>query len=190
MAKEDKSSNLQAKLKAIEIIVSELNKLSDEDRSEVLDFALKQVSVKQVNLPDASGASIQKGGGDLPKPTSIDRFVSEKNPADQYQQVAVLAFYLKEYENNREFKNKDITAANIAARQTAIGNPADAICKAETRYGFLTKGTTRGTRQLSTLGERVVEAFPNQEEVTTVIKNSRTKVRRRKKVAKKPRKAK
>lgn len=173
-------SNLSTKLKAIETIVRELEKLAEEDRMDIIGFALKQVGIK-VPQSDSTGATKEKllaGGSE-----SIDKFVSAKRPADQYQRVAALAYYLKHYRETNQFKNKDITSANLEAAQSRIGNMADVISKAETRYHFLTKGMDEGTRQLTTLGAEIVEALPSQEKVKEIIKSS--KARRRKKPKKK-----
>ncbi|XOB42409.1 MAG: hypothetical protein ACKKMP_03560 [Candidatus Nealsonbacteria bacterium] len=177
MAEKEKLK-LSIKLKAIENIVKELNKFSEEERIDIIDFALKQLGIRQLSL-SPKGISPEKEEVP-PVSKSIDKFVAEKNPKDQYQRVAVLAYYLKHSEKVNEFKNKEIDLANRRARQAKIGNPADVIGKAETRYGFLTKGVKTG-RQLSTLGEKIVDALPDHEKVKAIIKSSKKPRKRAKK---------
>ena len=84
-----------------------------------------------------------------------------------------------------EFKNREMAAANLKARQSKIANIADTISKARNRYGFLTKGIAAATHQLSTLGEEMVEALPDQEKVKTIVDGARTRKPRKRKKTKK-----
>ncbi len=164
MAQIEKKDVLAAKLKAINLIVTELKKLPESERSDVVDFALKQVDMS----PTSHGGATEKAAQTIENATEkphLDNFVSDKAPRDLYQYTAVLAYHLKHYQKVNEFKTKDIKSAHVEARHPGLTNPADAISKAETRYRFFTKGKTRGTRQLSILGEKVVNALPDQDAV-------------------------
>ena len=181
MVKNEPSKDLLMKLKAIENIVKELEMLAQEDREDVINFALKQVGISQTSLSNTRAITGKDVSADC---SGIDKFVSSKKPADQYQRVAVLAYYLQHCENIKEFKNKEIAEANLRAKQSKIGNMSDVVSKAETRYKFLTKGISGKTRQISTLGENIVETLPDQDKVKTIIESSK-KGKRRKKSRKK-----
>ncbi len=192
MAKNSSESNLEKKLAAIKVIAKELEELNEEDRADVLSFVLKQVKIDgpilngdhplltpQPNFP------IVSGGNDTTISESMDEFVSKKKPADLYQRVTVIAFYLKFKEGKDEFKNAEMDKINTAqARQPKIGNIADVIAKAQNRYRFLTRGISPATHQLSILGEEIVSALPNQDEVKRIIKEGKPQRKRRKPIKK------
>lgn len=190
MAKKD-SSKLSAKLKAIEVVVKELQKLDEGDRQDVISFALKHVGL--TNNPASTNIGSPQPGQNTSGNSlavgldmGIDRFVSSKKPKDQYQRVAVIAYYLEHKENKKEFKNAEMAKANtVDARQPKIANIADVIIKAQNRYKFLTKGMGKATHQLSTLGADVVEALPDQEKVKGLLAGARSRKPRRKKKVKK-----
>lgn len=187
---EKEKSKIDSKLETIKVIVNELEKLKIEDRREVVDFALKQVDLGESKTLTTQYPIRNEG---LPLPGSegignmeIDKFVTVKKPIDHYQRIAVLAYYLKHKEQKSEFKNPEMTKANTIARQPRIGNIVDAIAKAQNRYKFLTKGLGSATHQLSTLGEEVVNALPDQEKVKVIIKAGKSRVpKKRKKKSKK-----
>ncbi len=191
MAKND-SSKLSAKLKAIEVIVRELQKVDNGDRSQVVLFALKHIGLTNITPPTTnpnspqSGQNIGGGNSAVGLDMSIDRFIRDKKPKDQYQRVAVIAYYLEHKENKKEFKNAEMATVNTKdARQSPIRNIADVITKAQNRHKFLTKGMGNATHQLSTLGADVVEALPDQEKVKGLIAGVKSQKPRKKKKAKK-----
>ncbi len=186
MAKKD-NLQLSAKLKAIEVIVKELQKLNENDRSDVVSFALKQVGLSSSSIPSSPQSdqiSASEGSGpDLNK--SMADFVKDKNPKNEYQRVAVIAYYREYKQGKKEFKNAEMSQANTSeARQPKISNITDVVTKARDRYKFLTKGTGKAAHQLSTHGADVVNALPDQVAVKTLIANTKTRKRKKKKVKK------
>src|SRR3989344_215280 len=123
-------SKLSKKLKAIEVVVNELQNLEEEDRQDVITFALKQVGLTNpldsTTPTGGSAASDMPTGQGVGDNIGIDRFVSNKKPADQYQRIAVLAYFLKHKDKKNEFKNSEMAKTNtIDARQPRIGNITD-----------------------------------------------------------------
>ncbi len=192
MTKNASESGLESKLNAIKIVAGELEKLNEDDRLDVLSFVLKQLKLDSSSISTDSPvltSSIFPSNGSSNDATineTMDKFVSKKKPADLYQRVAVIAFYLKFKEGKDEFKNAEMDKLNTAqARQSRIGNIADVIAKAQNRYKFLTRGVSPATHQLSTLGEEIVSALPDQLEVKRLISESRPH-RKRRRFTKKP----
>ncbi len=189
MSKSNNESGLESKLGAIKAIVKELEVLKEDDRLDVLSFVFKQLKLESpiisTDSPILIGSDFPSVSNNMTITETIDKFVSKKKPKDHYQRVAVIAFYLKFKEGKDEFKNAEMDKINTGqARQSKIGNIADVIAKAQNRYKFLTRGISPATHQLSTLGEEVVSALPNQEEVTRLIKENKPH-KKRKKFAKK-----
>ncbi len=187
MAKKE-DSKLTAKLKTIEVIVRELQKLDPSDQSDVVAFALKQIGLNTTAIQYPVGD--QKPGGGQQNTNlngvSMADFVKSKKPANEYQRVAVIAYYREHNQNQKEFKNIEMSQANTTeARQPKISNITDVVTKARDRYKFLTKGTGKATHQLSTHGEDVVNALPDQGAVKQLIADSKSRKPRKKKVGKK-----
>jgi hypothetical protein len=101
---------------------------------------------------------------------TIKQFIATKRPDTQYERVACLAYYLTHHENTPEFKTVAITKA-IAA-QPKLSNPSQIVNDATKTYGFLS-AASKGMKQISVLGEAVVEALPDREAVKTAIANNR-----------------
>jgi hypothetical protein len=185
MAKKS-DQGLVSKLKAIETIVNVLQELDEEARGDVVSFALRQVGMASVSSGE-SKTVIQPPSnyGNSSVDGSMDKFVKVKNPQNEYQRVAVIAYYLEHKQGKKEFKNAEMSLANTnEARQPKISNITDVVNKATLRYKFLTKGTGKATHQLSTHGSDVVEALPNHERVTELIAAAKKGKPKKKKKAK------
>ena len=187
MAKKD-SLQLSAKLKAIEVIVKELQKLDEGDRPDVISFALKQVGLAtptNLNSPQ-SDQNIAGGSQGTGLDMSMADFVKSKSPKNEYQRIAVITYYREYKQNKKEFKNAEMSQANTQeARQPKISNITDVVTKARDRYKFLTKGTGKATHQLSTHGADIVNALPDQESVKKLIAGAKSRKPRKKKKEKK-----
>jgi hypothetical protein len=103
---------------------------------------------------------------------TIKQFIATKRPDTQYERVACLAYYLTHHENTPEFKTVAITKANTSAAQPKLSNPSQIVNDATKTYGFLS-AASKGMKQISVLGEAVVEALPDREAVKTAIANNR-----------------
>lgn len=191
MAKSE-SSRLTSKLKAIEVIVKELQKLEEQDRQGVVSFALDQVGMA-ASAQNLGGSMVTTGirqvidPGNSPSAiiNSMAEFVKNKKPLNEYQRVAVIAYYLEHKEGKKEFKNAEMSKANTeTARQPKIANITSVVTKARDRYKFLTKGIGKATHQLSTHGADIVEALPDESKVKALIAEGKSRKTRKKKSVK------
>ena len=176
MAKSE-SSRLTSKLKAIEVIVKELQKLEEQDRQGVVSFALDQVGMA-ASAQNLGGSMVTTGirqvidPGNSPSAiiNSMAEFVKNKKPLNEYQRVAVIAYYLEHKEGKKEFKNAEMSKANTeTARQPKIANI--------TSVG-------KATHQLSTHGADIVEALPDESKVKALIAEGKSRKTRKKKSVK------
>jgi hypothetical protein len=108
--------------------------------------------------------------------------MSNKRPQNNYQRVACLAYYLAHERNTPHFKTRDITNLNTEAAQSTLSNSAVFVRDATSKYHFLS-AAGGGKKQITALGEAVVEALPDQAKVSAAIAdhNPRRKARRRRK---------
>ena len=87
-------------------------------------------------------------------------FVFRKQPSTGTERVACLGYYLAHYRDTPHFKTIDISKLNTEAAQAKLANASYTIRDA-TRSGLLA-AAPKGTKQLSALGEKYVEALPDR----------------------------
>ncbi|HEU5124224.1 MAG TPA: hypothetical protein VFW05_09200 [Verrucomicrobiae bacterium] len=109
---------------------------------------------------------------------SPKQFLLEKQPANEIERVACLAYYLTHFRNMPEFKTLDISKLNTEAAQPKFSNPSVPVDNA-TRRGYIV--TTSGwNKQLGALGEQFVQALPDREAAKLVTERVRLRRPRRK----------
>lgn len=94
-------------------------------------------------------------------PPSPKDFMFQKRSNTAVERVACLAYYLAYYRNTPHFKTIDISKLNTEAAQAKLSNASEAISSA-TRVGLLA-AAPKGMKQLSTLGEKLVETLPDRD---------------------------
>jgi len=177
--------NLEAS--AIAIIDEALSKLGadKEAQKRVLSWASQKYSIT------LTGSSIEKQqnefgdksqSSEITKDMSIKNFVVSKRPKNGYQRLACLAYYLEKYKACKDFNAKDLGQANSDAKQTKISNIPAYLRDATTKYGFFSP-TAKGKKSLTTCGEAVVEALPDQGKTKEAMKEH--KMRKKKQKSKK-----
>lgn len=102
----------------------------------------------------------------------IKTFLRSKNPENKYQQLAVLAFYLRKYQDIQVVDKKIIEEANRRALGRTIDNISLALNDAKQKYNFF--GTySGGKKNLLAYGEDIVNALPDQQKVKELMKSVR-----------------
>lgn len=96
-------------------------------------------------------------------PPSPKDFMFQKRSGTALERVACLAYYLTHYRNTPHFKAIDISKLNTEAAQAKLSDASDTTRKA-IRAGLLA-AAPKGARQLSALGEKIVEALPDRDAV-------------------------
>lgn len=136
-------------------------------------------ALSNLGLSNAPLAPLAPAGGGaaaaplLPQGTdglSAKDFLRTKNPQSDVQRVVCLAYYLLHYRQQPYFKTKDLTTLNIEAAGTKIGNPSQAVNNATKQNDYLA-AAGGGKKQISSFGEQVVEALPDQASVRDVERN-------------------
>jgi hypothetical protein len=110
-----------------------------------------------------SGASRSAATGALtPK-----QFVGQKKPDSNYERVACLAYYLTHNRDTPHFKTSDITKLNTESAHH-FSNPALFVRHATSTYRYLS-AAGGGKKQITLLGEAIVEAMPDRTKVAEAI---------------------
>lgn len=134
-------------------------------------------------LPNGGRTEMQAGVGNASGQT-IKQFITSKRPDTQYERVACLAYYMTHVGNTPTFKTADITKANTAAALPKLSNPSQVVGDTTSAYKYLSSAG-KGAKQISGLGEAVVEALPDREAVKAAIEANRPGKKRKRLVKKK-----
>jgi hypothetical protein len=172
------TSTSAAQVTAVSKIHAHLLPLDDTARVRVL-----QAVSALLGSPGLAATTAQPPGNDLAGPqnamgqsgvgnaNNIQAFCKAKKPTDTYQRLACLAYYLERVENKIDISVKELIKANVDARQADISNASAFLAKATGRHGYFTKAP-HGKKRLSSRGEAIVEALPNQEAVKATLKDN------------------
>jgi hypothetical protein len=74
---------------------------------------------------------------------------------------------LSKHRGQRTFETKDLTDLNLEAAGRQIGNPSQAAADAVRKRGFLA-AAGGGAKQITRVGEEVVEALPDREKIKAI----------------------
>jgi hypothetical protein len=147
------------------------------------------------DLADRSGGGGGGNGGDSNTQTdngsrqssgvqlTPKQFVAQKKPGSNYERVACLAYYLANHRDMPHFKTSDITKLNTESAHH-FTNAALFVMHATSTYHFLA-AAGGGKKQITPLGEAVVEALPDRAAVTAAIAENKPARKPRRKKAKK-----
>jgi hypothetical protein len=127
--------------------------------------------------PTGAGAPANASGGPTPK-----QFIAQKQPENHCERVACLAYYLTHYRDAPKFKTPEIRQMATDAA-TKLSNPARDVANATSMYGYLVTAGG-GRKQITTLGEAVVEALPDREKVKAAIEAHKPRRRKKRRKAK------
>lgn len=176
---------------ALEGIISSLEALSPDDRERIIKTVLTYFGLDHQGLllarghpsitPAAPHGTMRAQGAPAfsdDRSMSPKEFMVFKQPTTDVEKATCLAFYLTHYRNLPHFKTSDITAVNTEAAQPRFSNTHYAAHNAA-RTGFLVPGP-KGTRQISAIGERFVQALPDRDAAREVLMSSNRKKRAKK----------
>lgn len=164
----------QPDVAALGIVVTALDSLDEQQRLWVLETAASRFSLKVGTA--GSGTDAPAGGTGTAaahgsKDTSPKSFMRTKNPNTDVQRITCLAFYLTRFRDTPHFKTGQLTQLNTDAARPKLANPTVAVGNA-TKAGYLTPAG-KGNKQLTTLGEDLAEALPDQEKVKLLVSQNR-----------------
>src|SRR4030065_690478 len=177
-------------------VVGALELLHDEkDRQWVLQSAASKFNVT-LQMPDTGGQG--GSGGALGAGVTADvqsaitkkdvrAFIRIKKPATDVQRVACLGYYLVHTTGQPGFTSKDVATAHTNSGGSKI-NLTRAIDNATRRSKYISARSGR-EKQLTTLGEDVVNALPDQEGVKTIEADAKSGRGKKGKKARKAKKA-
>jgi hypothetical protein len=182
-----KTHKIQAEVAALGTVIDALDPLEENKRLWVLQTAASRFSLTM--NPAVSGGGNPPKGADNPLGPSTDKiaggteispqsFIRAKNPTTDVQRIACLAYYLTKHRNTTRFKTKQLTDLNTEAKSPNFSNAAVAVNNAR-KEKYLTPAGG-GEKQLTSPGEDLVEALPDQEKVKALHRTRKKRARKRK----------
>ncbi|MEZ6132150.1 MAG: hypothetical protein R3C59_26110 [Planctomycetaceae bacterium] len=193
------SDQYQKEIEALGVVLGALADLEGQGQQFVLQtvanrlgLGAPQVQTAAVGHPDEgadtpalqttlTSHTVISGSAD-PEPDP-KHFVDEKRPTTDVERVICLAFFLSHHRGQRHFKTADVSKLNTDAAQPDLSNTSQSM-KQATDKGLLANAKKKGEKQLSTFGEKYVNALPDRAAVKEV-EDSESKRRRRKSSTKK-----
>ena len=169
------------KAAALQRIIAELLPFRIEDRRMLIEtlttffgLSLQNNEISGVIPASAHSSSRHDTGfqfSETSEARSPKHFVLEKSPKTDVERVACLAYYLAHHRGTPHFKTKDISALNTESAHKRFSNAAVAVENAA-KMGYLVP-SVKGSKQLSAIGERFVEALPDREAAREIFERPR-----------------
>ena len=183
-AGQESSISKAEELQIVTSIISQLSHVDANTRERILDTVYTFFGVRPT-ATSRRASDVIGTAGDAPSSSfSQDRSISpkqflfEKQPNTDVERVACLAYYLTHYRDTPYFKTLDISKLNTESAQMKFANAANAVENAVKR-NYLAPGT-KGTKQLSALGEQFVLALPDRIKARATMTVARPKKKMRK----------
>ncbi len=157
-------TKMATEIQALSSVLSALDGLGAEDQTWVLDTAASRLSLKMghrgTRTPGSPRAFSPPQTGGAGNGGTAREFVRAKNPRNDVQRIACLAYYLTRYRDTPTFKSRDLTTLNTEAAGPRF-NVSRAANNATNQNRYLAAAGS-GQKQITPLGEEVVNALPDQ----------------------------
>ncbi len=118
------------------------------------------------NTEKESGVATAISGDNSSTPKS---FMALKKPASEIERITCLAYYLAYHRETPMFKTRDLTKLNTEAAMKDFTNASVSARNAASAQYLAKAGG--GNKQITSLGEAVVNALPDREKVKKAIQD-------------------
>jgi hypothetical protein len=155
----------------------------------VLKWLSNKLNLSITGLPATHSASVGSGAPvSLPKEeaATAKTFVAGKRPTTDVERIACLAYYLTHFRDTPQFNAKDLANLNAEAAQPKMGNITRAVNNATHQNRFLSQAGS-GKKQITVIGEALVEALPDRNRVKEAFEAHGAVARRKSKPNRKAR---
>ena len=166
------SKGVAKAVEALGTVLTALDGLDSADQLWVMESVGSRLGVKapvRTSELDQAGdtAPVARGEG---AGITAKAFLKQKNPQTDVQRVTCLAYYLNHHKGAKTFNAKELAALNIEAAGTRIGNLSQAVANATKQNQYFAPAGG-GKKQITSFGEDMVDALPDQEKVKAADKN-------------------
>lgn len=172
------ASNLPKDVEALGVVLNAVKDLDETQMKWVFASAMSNLGIGQFNLapsggnvaPSGPSAQVAISASNQNASLTPKEFLRAKAPQSDVQRIACLAYYLCHSRGQPHFKTVELTALNLEAAGAKMSNPSQAVGNATKQNSFLAPAGG-GKKQITSLGEEVVNALPDQEKVKGIEKN-------------------
>lgn len=177
---------LAADIQALNDVLLALEHLEDAEKSWVLQTAASRLGISLLAPAKPGGSGAAAGGARAGRGASGGEpkdFMRQKDPENDVQRAACLAYYLTHHRATPHFKSRDLSNLNTEAAGPRL-NMSRALNNATNQNHYVTSAGG-GKKQITTRGEEVVEALPDRDAAKVAdskARPTRKKGRGRKKV--------
>jgi hypothetical protein len=152
--------------------------------NQIMSFVMTGSSLPNSDGSGSGGAGAGGASGANLSGLNPKQFIAKRKPKTQYERIACLGYFLHTARNVAEFGTEEIAAINKEAAQQPILNLPQIMNDTTRKYGFLS-AAGGGNKQMTVLGDAVVEGLPDREAVKTALAEHRPGKKRKKRAAKK-----
>jgi len=167
--------NMPLEIEALNAVLCAIGGLDPAEQTWVL-----QAAATRVGVPQGTGGSRQGIGPQAGIPAAVrdlatdpKEFLRTKDPKNDVQRVACLAYFLTHQRGTAHFKSRDISTLNTEAAGPRV-NISRAVNNATNQNRYLAPAGG-GKKQITSLGEDVVKALPDKETVQSLDAQGRPK---------------
>ena len=183
-------SKADAEIHAMQEALAALASLDQPEQQRVLNWLANKLNLSSPAAPEMH-STILASGGPVVLPigegaASPKVFVGRKRPATDVERIACLAYYLPHFRDTPRFNAKDLASLNTEAAQPKIGDIARAVNNAAYQNRFISQAGS-GKKQITVIGEAVVEALPDRDKVKEAFEAHAAVARRKSKPKRKAR---
>lgn len=175
-------------VKAMETAFEALSSLKPEEKKRVLLWLWEKLEVgglapvaaqSSASLAAPSTVTVNAGSPAVSGVTPTAKsFLAQKEPKTDAERITCLAYYSTHYKATPRFKSKELKELNVEAAQPQFSNIAVAVMNAAgSKYLSAAGG---GDKQITVLGEKLVEALPDREKVNGLRAKRRRKATKKK----------
>lgn len=173
-----KHGTFEVELGALKSVLEALEPLEDAQRQFVLETAISRLGTPvQLGVGEGTGSEKPGNRGGQDPHVSPKEFIKKKKPQTELQRVVCLAYFITNYREIPHFNTADITNLNTEAACKQLSNPSSTLNNATSQSDLLATAG-EGKKQITPLGEAVVEALPDQEAVKAALKEHGKRPRR------------
>jgi|ERR1017187_3190195 hypothetical protein len=172
-----KTASFDKELDAAKTILHALETFDEAQQRFVIKTVTDRLGLSIATNPPQGGATPASQTGAAPSSGSLDgqtakQFLKAKLPKTDVQRIACLAYYQTNGKKQPHFKTEDLTNLNTEAGGIRLSNASQAVSNAQHQNGFITSAGS-GKCQITTIGEDLVDALPDQAAVKIVLAKHR-----------------
>jgi hypothetical protein len=178
-------------LEAVRIIVAALQAFEEKDQERIIRWSREKLglSAHVATNPPTPPAHTPSDIHHESRNTDIKTFVESKNPPNDVQFAATIAYYYRfeapESERKETITSADLQEACRKSNRKRLNDPGTTLNNAH-KLGLLDKGSERGNFGINSVGENLVAmTLPQQASTVTIVSRQKPKRKASVKIIKK-----